>query len=130
MKTVKQLSMLLMMVALSVCMASCSDDDDDPVQQVVEEETGIVGTWVHIDEGGSMTYSFNKNGAGSRTLVMIEKGNSISKTDNFKYTLDENAGIIKANIGSTIYTWTYMLTGNTLMLQDDLGSGYWVLERR
>lgn len=29
MKTMKYLSMLLIMVAMSVCMVSCGDDDDD-----------------------------------------------------------------------------------------------------
>lgn len=69
--------MLLMMVALSVCMVSCGDDDD-PVEQI-EEETGIIGTWIHTDNGGSMTYRFNKNGTGSRTLVLVENGNSMTK---------------------------------------------------
>lgn len=130
MKTMKYLSMLLMMVALSVCMVSCGDDDD-PVEQI-EEETGIIGTWVHTDDGGSMTYHFNKNGTGSRTLVLVENGNSMTKTENFKYTQSENdgAGTIRANIDSAIFTWTYTLTGDVLMLRDDLGTGYWVLSRQ
>ncbi|VYT37471.1 hypothetical protein [Bacteroides intestinalis] len=130
MKTMKYLSMLLMMVALSVCMVSCGDDDD-PVEQI-EEETGIIGTWIHTDNGGSMTYRFNKNGTGSRTLVLVENGNSMTKTENFKYTQSENdgAGTIRANIDSAIFTWTYTLTGDVLMLRDDLGTGYWVLSRQ
>lgn len=125
----KYLSMLMMMVALSVCMVSCGDDD--PAQQI-EEETGIVGTWIHTDDGGSMTYRFNKNGTGSRTLVLVENGNSLTKSDNFKYTQSDNNGVgtIRANIDSSIFTWTYTLTGDVLMLHDDLASGSWVLSRQ
>lgn len=126
----KYLSMLLMMVAMSVCMVGCGDDDD-PVEQI-EEETGIMGTWTYIDKDGSMTYRFNKNGTGSRTFVYVENQNTTTKTENFKYTYSEDKGVgtIKANIDSIIYTWTYTLTGDVLMLRDDIGEGYWVLSRQ
>lgn len=56
----------------------------------------------------------------------------MTKTENFKYTQSENdgAGTIRANIDSAIFTWTYTLTGDVLMLRDDLGTGYWVLSRQ
>lgn len=38
MKTMKYLSMLLMMVALSVCMTACGGDDD-PAEEVVDKTT-------------------------------------------------------------------------------------------
>lgn len=121
--------MLLMMVALSVCMASCSDDDDDPVQQVVEEETGLVGTWKSSDSSGAITYRFNKDGSGSRTLDLFGSGSSTSSTVNFLYTLE--SGVINGNIGGAIHHWSYTLTGNTLMLRDDIsGDRWWVLVRQ
>lgn len=126
MKAMKYLSMLLMMMALSVCMVSCGDDGEGSIPE--PEPEGIVGTWKYADEGGSMTYNFTKNGMGSRILVLIKNGNSVSSTENFKYT-DNGVGTIKANIENIIYTWTYTLTGDVLMLNDDIGEGSWVLTR-
>ena len=126
----KNLFYLFALICSMGLFTACGDDDD-PVEQI-EEETGIIGTWIHTDNGGSMTYRFNKNGTGSRTLVLVENGNSMTKTENFKYTQSENdgAGTIRANIDSAIFTWTYTLTGDVLMLRDDLGTGYWVLSRQ
>lgn len=44
MKTIKFLSMMLVMLAMSVCMAGCSNDDDD--SEFVGDSASIVGSWV------------------------------------------------------------------------------------
>lgn len=122
---------MIAMLAMSVSFSSCSSDDDDPV--VVEEE-GFIGTWVHTEEAGTVTFVFTKNGTGSRMINLVDNnGNSTSVTEQFKYTYTETSigkGNIQVHIegSSNVNNWTYTLTGNTLMLND--GSGVWVLSRR
>lgn len=131
MKTIKFIGMMIAMLAMSVSFLSCSSDDDDPV---VVEEKGFIGTWVHIEEAGTVTFVFTKNGTGSRMINLIDNnGNSTSVTEQFKYTYTETStgkGTIQVHIegSSNVNNWTYTLTGDTLMLND--GSGVWVLSRR
>lgn len=131
MKTIKFIGMMIAMLAMSVSFSSCSSDDDDPV---VVEEKGFIGTWVHIEEAGTVTFVFTKNGTGSRMINLIDNnGNSTSVTEQFKYTYTETStgkGTIQVHIegSSNVNNWTYTLTGDTLMLND--GSGVWVLSRR
>ena len=47
MKTIKFLSMMLVMLAMSVCMAGCSNDDDD--SEFVGDSASIVGSWVQTN---------------------------------------------------------------------------------
>lgn len=131
MKTIKFIGMMIAMLAMSVSFSSCSSDDDDPV--VVEEE-GLIGTWVHTEEAGTVTFVFTKTGTGSRMINLVDNnGNSTSVTEQFKYTYTETStgkGTIQVHIvgSSNVNNWTYTLTGDTLMLND--GSGVWVLSRR
>lgn len=131
MKTIKFFAMMIAMLAMSIGFSSCSNDDD-PEPEPIEE--GIIGTWTQVEDAGSITFVFSKDGTGSRMIDFIDKnGNSASTSENFKYTYSETSvgkGSIQVHIAgsSKVYTWTYTLTGNTLMLKDS--DGVWVLSRR
>ena len=58
MKTMKYLSMMLVMLAMSVCMFSCGDDDDDIPNT-------ITGKWTQTNGAGTViTLTFNSNKTG------------------------------------------------------------------
>ena len=77
----------LLVIALCAGFTSCSDDDDENL---------LVGTWVNIEDGGSVQYkevmTINADGTGSSTSSAIYADGYIPKeeVDNFKYTYDEN----------------------------------------
>ena len=81
----------LLVIALCAGFTSCSDDDDD--------ENLLVGTWVNIEDGGSVQYkevmTINADGTGSSTSSAIYADGYIPKeeVDNFKYTYDENSKV-------------------------------------
>ena len=106
MKTMKYLSMLLMMLTMSVCMLSCGDDDD-------ESNTGddsIVGTWVRTGSSTNVTtYQFSSDGTGTIT--------DDSGTRNIKYTysVSSTSKILQLwyVTSTTIYEYSVQRTGNT-----------------
>ncbi|WP_278630094.1 DUF5640 domain-containing protein [Parabacteroides goldsteinii] len=114
MKTMKYLSMLLMMLTMSVCMLSCGDDDD-------ESNTGddsIVGTWVRTGSSTNVTtYQFSSDGTGTIT--------DDSGTRNIKYTysVSSTSKILQLwyVTSTTIYEYSVQRTGNTLMLENGNG---------
>ena len=79
-----------MVIALCAGFTSCSDDDDENL---------LVGTWVNIEDGGSVQYkevmTINADGTGSSTSSAIYADGYIPKeeVDNFKYTYDENSKV-------------------------------------
>lgn len=78
----------LLVIALCAGFTSCSDD-----------ENLLVGTWVNIEDGGSVQYkevmTINADGTGSSTSSAIYADGYIPKeeVDNFKYTYDENSKV-------------------------------------
>ena len=69
MKTIsKYLMMMIAMLAMSVSFSSC--DTEKPKEPTVEE--GFIGTWTYMDDAGSITFVFSKNGTGSRMLDLID----------------------------------------------------------
>ncbi|WP_270436384.1 lipocalin family protein [Candidatus Bacteroides intestinigallinarum] len=80
----------LLVIALCAGFTSCSDDDDENL---------LVGTWVNIEDGGSVQYkevmTINADGTGSSTSSAIYADGYIPKeeVDNFKYTYDENSKV-------------------------------------
>ena len=80
----------LLVIALCEGFTSCSDDDDENL---------LVGTWVNIEDGGSVQYkevmTINADGTGSSTSSAIYADGYIPKeeVDNFKYTYDENSKV-------------------------------------
>lgn len=89
MKTFRLFTTLLV-IALCAGFTSCSDDDDENL---------LVGTWVNIEDGGSVQYkevmTINADGTGSSTSSAIYADGYIPKeeVDNFKYTYDENSKV-------------------------------------
>ena len=85
----------LLVIALCAGFTSCSDDDDENL---------LVGTWVNIEDGGSVQYkevmTINADGTGSSTSSAIYADGYIPKeeVDNFKYTYDEK---------SKVFTWIW-----------------------
>lgn len=130
MKTFKYLSMMLVMLAMSMNFVSCNEEKVPPL----EEPEGFIGTWFYADSGGSITFQFNSNGSGSRVITLTDSsGNSVTSSESFQYTYTETAtgkGTIQVHISgdNSVYTWSYTLTGNTLMITDS--DGVWVLSRR
>ena len=80
----------LLVIALCAGFTSCSDDDDENL---------LVGTWVNIEDRGSVQYkevmTINADGTGSSTSSAIYADGYIPKeeVDNFKYTYDENSKV-------------------------------------
>ena len=80
----------LLVIDLCAGFTSCSDDDDENL---------LVGTWVNIEDGGSVQYkevmTINADGTGSSTSSAIYADGYIPKeeVDNFKYTYDENSKV-------------------------------------
>lgn len=91
MKTMKYLSMLLIMVAMSVCMTSCGDDDDEPVKG----NSSLVGTWesqgfVYGGYECTLRVEFKSNNKGTMSLIYDD----ISKKPdhgNFEYIKREDS---------------------------------------
>lgn len=117
MKTVKYLTMMLAMLAMSVWMVGCSNDDDE-----TNDESSILGTWV--SEDSSETYVFKGDGTGTFT--------NKSGTMNFKYTYSFSDG--KGSLkwwyvdSDKIYNYSVQRTGNTLMLT--AGNSTFILTRK
>lgn len=98
----KYLSMMLVVLAMSVCMVSCGSDDDEP-------SIGIVGTWI----SGEITYVFRNDGTGSSS----DEGGS----NNFTYTYSESKEtLILMYVRSGVFrTYSVQRTGNILTLYSD-----------
>jgi len=82
MKAFKYFSILLVVLASSMCFVSCSDDDDDNENV---NNNSIVGTWVYDDGNLTLTYVFESNNKGSFTLSRT----GTSTTQHFTYEYDE-----------------------------------------
>lgn len=103
MRTMKYLSMMLVVLAMSVCMVSCGSDDDEP-------SIGIVGTWISDD---GETFVFRNDGTGS---LSDENG-----SDYFTYTYSESKEtLILMYVRSGVFrTYSVQRTGNILTLYSD-----------
>jgi len=114
----------LLVIALCAGFTSCSDDDDENL---------LVGTWVNIEDGGSVQYkevmTINADGTGSSTSSAIYADGYIPKeeVDNFKYTYDENSKVFTfiweedSDGNIDIYSMHVKeLTGSKLVLVDDM----------
>lgn len=111
MKTMKYLSMLLMMVALSVCMVSCGDDDDDEK----EPTASIVGNWVQTNNAGTViTLQFRANKTGIINYTYAD--GSGDSNENFEYDYiekDRSLTIIGSQLSGVYYV---TLTATKLIL--------------
>ena len=114
MKAMKYLSMLLMMVALSVCMVGCgSDDDDEPSGTTAS----IIGNWSQTNDAGTViTLQFKANKTG--TINYVYSDGSGNRNDNFEYDYIEKERSLTI-IGSQLQGVYYVtLTATKLILSD------------
>lgn len=115
MKAMKYLSMLLMMVALSVCMVGCgSDDDDEPSGTTAP----IIGNWSQTNDAGTViTLQFKANKTG--TINYVYSDGSGNRNDNFEYDYIEKERSLTI-IGSQLQGVYYVtLTATKLILSDN-----------
>ena len=115
MKAMKYLSMLLMMVALSVCMVGCgSDDDDEPSGTTAS----IIGNWNQTNDAGTViTLQFKANKTG--TINYVYSDGSGNRNDNFEYDYIEKERSLTI-IGSQLQGVYYVtLTATKLILSDN-----------
>lgn len=113
MKTMKYLSMLLMMVALSVCMVSCSGDDDP-----VEATASIIRDWSQTNSAGTViTLQFRANKTG--VINYFYPNNTGDENENFEYDYIEkerSLTIIGSQLGGVYYA---TLTATKLILSNN-----------
>lgn len=109
----KYLSMLLMMVALSVCMVSCSGDDDP-----VEATASIIGDWSQTNSAGTViTLQFRANKTG--VINYFYPNNTGDENENFEYDYIEkerSLTIIGSQLGGVYYA---TLTATKLILSNN-----------
>lgn len=115
MKAMKYLSMLLMMVALSVCMVGCGSDDDDELSGTT---ASIIGNWSQTNDAGTViTLQFKANKTG--TINYVYSDGSGNRNDNFEYDYIEKERSLTI-IGSQLQGVYYVtLTATKLILSDN-----------
>lgn len=110
MKTMKYLSMLLMMVALSVCMVSCDDGGGEK-----EPTASIIGNWVQTNNAGTViTLQFRANKTGIINYTYAD--GSGDSNENFEYDYiekDRSLTIIGSQLSGVYYV---TLTATKLIL--------------
>lgn len=118
MKTLKYLSMLLMMVALSVCNVSCGDDDAD---EQAGTTASIIGNWVQTNKAGTViTLQFRTNKTGVINYVFSDGSGDTNQ--NFEYDYiekDRSLTIIGSQLQGVYYV---TLTATKLILSDADGA--------
>ena len=111
---------LMMVVLMSVGLASCGDDDDNDVNNGGTVSASIVGSWASAMQGKDYSILvFYANGTGTE-YYGINSSNNSAETDNFSYTVDHSIKELKIiyNYGEV---WKYKikeLTDQKLVLVD------------
>ena len=121
MKAMKFLSVVLLLVAASVCVSSCNKDDDEIA------ETSIIGTWSQTYESGryeiTETYIFRSDLTGiNRYIERDADGRTISSEDwNFEYALSESNGDTYITLvdGESQERYRYEITATRLLLSGE-----------
>lgn len=119
MKTMKYLSMMLMMLAMSVCMSSCGDDDDE----VSNELAGTQWAYTDIFENGTQEQiiSFNKDYTATLVISVKNAGGVIVESESISYTYQRSESLVvftaqqagKANLEGVISSTIKMEITNT-----------------
>lgn len=114
MKTIKFLSMMLVMLAMSVCMAGCSNDDDE---KLAGNSASIIGNWVQTNEYGTLiTLQFKADKSG--VINYTYSDGSGDSNENFEYDYiekDRSLVIIGSQLGGSYYV---TVTATKLILSD------------
>lgn len=129
MKTMKYLSMMLVILAMSVCMASCGDDDN-------ESGNILAGTrWAYSDvyEDGTseVSLTFNADNTAVWNYVIRNAGGTIvtNETAGYNYQISEDLVVMtaqqagKANLEGTISSGVKMEVKN-MSTQKSVGTFY------
>lgn len=119
MKTMKYLSMMLMMLAMSVCMSSCGDDDDE----VSNELAGTQWAYTDIFNNGTQEQiiSFNKDYTATLVISVKNAGGVIVESETISYTYQRSENLVvftaqqagKANLEGVISSTIKMEITNT-----------------
>lgn len=110
MKTMKYLSMMLMMLALSVCVVSCGDDDPSEVSG----NALITGRWESSEmrinyKEAVLRVEFSSNNKGSLSAIYTD--GTDPDTYNFEY-------VLKKEVNGDTYL-TIVWTGNFVLIYDE-----------
>lgn len=127
----KYLSMLLMIVAMSVCMVGCGDDDDD--EPKFDNLAGTQWAYTDIYNDGTLeqVISFNKDNTATFVTSVRNTGGVIiqSESISYIYRISENLVVLtaqqagKANLEGVISSGIKMEVTNT-STQKEIGIFY------
>lgn len=124
MKTMKYLSLLFIMMAMTVCVTSCSDDDEPEVLTA-----SIIGEWHRETKEIKETYKFNANGTGYQQIIEFDEYGQ--ETDNlktnFEYSLrdtDTGTHYVRIVEKAQTYEMKYDVTISKLLIYTNSGSYY------
>lgn len=120
----KNLSVLFVMMAISICMVSCGDDDDAEVMT-----STIVGEWFRETDLVNETYRFNSDGTGFYQIVELDGyGEETGREKvNFEYSLrdtDAGAHYVRIVEKTQTYEMHYDVTATKLLIYLNSGSYY------
>jgi len=106
---------LIMFVAISVSLTSCTEDDD--------MGNPIVGSWGLTEADGgfevSLVATFEENGTGILAATITIQGESLTESDSFTWSTKGDQLTLTMD-GETEVS-TYSISGNTLTITDDEG---------
>lgn len=114
----KYLSMMLVVLAMSVCIVGCgSDDDDEPSGATAS----IIGNWSQTNDAGTeITLQFKANKTG--TINYVYSDGSGDKNENFEYDYIEEERSLTI-IGSTLRGVYYVTLAATKLRLSDISAG-------
>lgn len=130
MKSMKYLTML-MLLFLSAALMGCSKDEDP--DEIIS--TSIVGEWYMEDDTQSITYKFNSNLRGTYLEVNYDAyGEETTRnSENFEYSLSESSSGMKTVVlvfETQSFRYNYDVTATKLLLYFNNGESYLEFKKR
>lgn len=130
MKSMKYLTML-MLLFFSAALMGCSKDEDP--DEIIS--TSIVGEWYMEDDTQSITYKFNSNLRGTYLEVNYDAyGEETTRiSENFEYSLSESSSGMKTVVlvfETQSFRYNYDVTATKLLLYINNGESYLEFKRR
>lgn len=130
MKSMKYLTML-MLLFLSAALMGCSKDEDP--DEIIS--TSIVGEWYMEDDTQSITYKFNSNLRGTYLKVNYDAyGEETTRnSENFEYSLSESSSGMKTVVlvfETQSFRYNYDVTATKLLLYHNNGESYLEFKKR
>lgn len=107
---------MIMFIALSVSLTSCSDDDDDMANP-------LVGSWGLTEEDSgievSLVATFEENGTGTLMATITILDQSQTESDSFTWSTDGDQ--LTMTMDGDTEVSTYSISGDTLTITDSEG---------